>query len=334
MMRSLIFIIAILFSCIGVYAETYQVNAKSGLNIRNATDASAQVVGKLENGDIIEVESIIGEWAEIEYNGKMAYVSCNYIQSYSGQSSSTSSDKNECGAFLPIFIFVLSFVAAWLWGHEYYWYAVASTLLLLIVCWYMLACTHLPLWFLTERGVGFGMMLVNMFLTFLCIALIWNCIMVTMMSLCVDKVSAWGIKVLFVLNVFSSGNFFLALLVMWGVGVAIYRSIKKSEFVSLFLSIAGLALGAVVVYFGGALCEEVFHGFDAFILVVATFPQLLKCAEAFDGSRSDDELEHYSLLEEGGHVINLTQTSRYSSCNFTDQDGNRWTKDSQGFHRY
>lgn len=326
-----------LLTSLGVYADSYKVNAKSGLNVRNGASASAQVIGRLDNGDITEVESIVGEWAKIEYRGKTAYVSMNYLQPYSKNlSQASTSGKTQSGIFLPLFIFVLSIATGWLWGNEYFWCALAATVVLLISVWYQLSCTYMPLWFLTERGVGFGMMVVNMFLTFACLMVIWNCIAATMMFLCVDKITVWCAKVLFVLTVFAPGNNLIVLVILWGIGVAIYRSIKESEVVLFLLALVGLTLCGVVVMFGGELCGKVFNGFDAFILVVAAFPQLLECAAAFDGSsssRSNDGLKRYTIIDNNGHEINLTQNSRCSACDFTDQDGNPYTKDSQGFHR-
>ena len=49
------------------------------------------------------------------------------------------------------------------------------------------------------------------------------------------------------------------------------------------------------------------------------------------GSGGDDGLKRYSVMIDGQEYI-LTQDSKYSECNYTDQYGNPWSNDSSGFH--
>ena len=49
------------------------------------------------------------------------------------------------------------------------------------------------------------------------------------------------------------------------------------------------------------------------------------------GSGGDDGLKRYSVMVDGQEYI-LTQDSKYSECNYTDQYGNPWSNDSSGFH--
>lgn len=54
-------------------------NVTSFLNIRKDSGMSYKVVGRLYNGDIVNVISTKGDWKEIEYNGTKGYVHSNYL---------------------------------------------------------------------------------------------------------------------------------------------------------------------------------------------------------------------------------------------------------------
>lgn len=47
-------------------------------------------------------------------------------------------------------------------------------------------------------------------------------------------------------------------------------------------------------------------------------------------SSGGDGLKRYSVMVDGREYI-LTQDSKYSESNYTDQDGNQWYCDSSGF---
>ena len=53
--------------------------ANTTINIRAKADKSGKVLGKVQAGDTISVSSIEGDWAAIDFNGKTAYVSKEYI---------------------------------------------------------------------------------------------------------------------------------------------------------------------------------------------------------------------------------------------------------------
>lgn len=332
-MRSLIlFFIASFVLCLGLEAETYRVTAKNGLNVRSGANPTSHVVGQLFEGDIVEVYNVYDEWAEIEYSGGLAYISCKYIERLGEVAVNPEFSKPQNDVFLPILILMLTLLSAWLLGHEYYWIGVVSTIVLLGVTGYMLAFTDNPLWFVTEKGVGFVMMLVNMFIMFIVITLMWSCISVLMSWFCVDKVTICASKFLFALTLFSPGNMIIYLLLLWGIVYAIYRSIKESNILIFFFSIIGLIVCWGVVYWGGTICEDVFRGWDLAVLIVGLFPQLLSgIGSGSSSAGSSGELKQYSVMCDGKEYI-LTQDSKYSECNYTDQDGGHWTCDSNGFH--
>lgn len=79
--KSFIFIIVMaMLSIVNVAAETFQVVCNSNLNVRQNASTSAPILGCLNNGETIEVVSIDGNWAEIQYEGGRGYVSASYVK--------------------------------------------------------------------------------------------------------------------------------------------------------------------------------------------------------------------------------------------------------------
>lgn len=324
------FLLSILFSCMGVNAENlYRVNAQGGLNVRAEADAASIVLGKLQNNDMVSVQELVGNWAVIDFEGQRAYVARQYLEEIQAYAYSS---QNHASWFLPFGIFLLAIICSTLLGHGYYRIGMVATVVLLVLIWYMFAKTDNPLWFLTEKGVGIGMMLLNMFLMFVGVMLVWSCIAAVMMLLCVDGVTVWVSKALFALTVFAPDNNLIFVLLLWGIGLSIYRSLKFSNPKFFVYSCIGLIICGVVVYWGGALCGQVFYGFDAAILVVGLFPQLLNGIDALGGS-SSDETKTVTVRNNAGREYHLTQNSKYSEVDYTDQNGNPWTHDSTGYHR-
>lgn len=339
-MRKILFILMVCVACFQSAAtENYRVNAPSGLNVRTHPDKNAQVIGRLENGSNIEVVEIYDNWAQIEYKGKTSYISMQYLEPIGPMNANAgnSQGKTHGRGALPIAILVLAIVSCYLIGHDNLWIGAGVNVLNLCLVWYQLGATPWPLWFVTERGVGFGWMIVNMFLLLIAINLIWTSISVTLSMLEIDKVSIWATKILFVFKVFSPGSTLLVLLILWTLGYAIYRSIRESEFTIVGLSIVGMIIMAIVINGGGALCASTFYGFDAFILLAGVFPTILEWIGDFGSSTSSSsrssELKVYEVTDYDGRRHTLTQNSKYSECNYTDEDGHSWERDSGGFHR-
>lgn len=79
--KTLFLIMAFTLAAItNVFAATYKVVCNSNLNVRQQASTSGYVLGTLNNGELVEVISIDGQWAEIEYQGTKAYISASYIQ--------------------------------------------------------------------------------------------------------------------------------------------------------------------------------------------------------------------------------------------------------------
>ena len=74
-MKKLILFIALLASCVIMYAkDCYVVDARV-LNVRNAPNSSSSIIGALQKGDSVYTESSPSAgWLKITYNGGVGYV--------------------------------------------------------------------------------------------------------------------------------------------------------------------------------------------------------------------------------------------------------------------
>ncbi len=75
--------------------SSYMVTAKSGLNVRSGPSTSYARLGALVCGAAVEVLSIENGWASIQYGGKDAYVSAQYIKPVDGQGGGSEADSGE-----------------------------------------------------------------------------------------------------------------------------------------------------------------------------------------------------------------------------------------------
>lgn len=72
-------------------AKSYTVTAKSGLNVRSGPGTGNSKLGALVYGAEVQVSKVENGWAVIDYGGKTAYVSANYIKENGGGSSEETS---------------------------------------------------------------------------------------------------------------------------------------------------------------------------------------------------------------------------------------------------
>ena len=64
----------------GASTQTWYVKTNGGnLNVRAGASTSTAVLGKLSNGTPVNVYSVSGGWAKIQYNGSVGYVSAKYL---------------------------------------------------------------------------------------------------------------------------------------------------------------------------------------------------------------------------------------------------------------
>lgn len=78
-MKRLFLLFVIAFSVVNLKAQTqYTVTAKS-LNVRSFPSTTGKIVGKLSQGETVNVETVENGWATINYNGKTSYISSRHI---------------------------------------------------------------------------------------------------------------------------------------------------------------------------------------------------------------------------------------------------------------
>ena len=70
------------------------VNISSVLRVRSEANGNSEILGFLTNGCNVNILGESGNWYNISYNGKSAYVSKDYIE-VSGESNNTSSSRND-----------------------------------------------------------------------------------------------------------------------------------------------------------------------------------------------------------------------------------------------
>lgn len=75
--------------------ERYEVISTSRLNVRSKPDSRSSVIGSLYPNDVIDVVSITDSWARIEYKGRVAYVSSEYIRKFEVQEDITEYNVNK-----------------------------------------------------------------------------------------------------------------------------------------------------------------------------------------------------------------------------------------------
>ncbi len=67
-------------SVMAARADTYQVTARSTLNVRNAPSAKGKVMARLSSGQTVEVLSVQGKWAKVSLDGaRTGYVAVQYL---------------------------------------------------------------------------------------------------------------------------------------------------------------------------------------------------------------------------------------------------------------
>lgn len=75
--------------------EKYEVVSTTRLNVRSKPDSKSSVIGSLYPNDEIDVLSITDLWARIEYKGRVAYVSSEYIRKFEVQEDITEYNVNK-----------------------------------------------------------------------------------------------------------------------------------------------------------------------------------------------------------------------------------------------
>lgn len=78
----------------GSNALSYKVTATSGVNVRSTASESGKILGKLPYGTVVNVNKFSGNWANITYSGKKAYVKGTNLKPLGNSVGSDNSDNN------------------------------------------------------------------------------------------------------------------------------------------------------------------------------------------------------------------------------------------------
>ena len=91
----------------------------SSLNVRSGPSTNNSIIGKLSNGDKVEVISTSNGWSKIKYSGKTGYVSSKYLSStVSDSSGSDSSASTSSSASKVISLAKTLLGKPYVWGAE------------------------------------------------------------------------------------------------------------------------------------------------------------------------------------------------------------------------
>ena len=109
MKRLFVYLFGAMF-CMACRADIYKVNVSSELKVRTEATTEGYIMGKLQNGDLVDATLLDNGWAEVKMdNGDIGYVKSSYLEAtQSLQSSDYSSDleerkaKNAFGRMIPL----------------------------------------------------------------------------------------------------------------------------------------------------------------------------------------------------------------------------------------
>ena len=253
--QGIVFLLISFFFCVEVFADSYRVTASGGLNVRASANQNSEVLGKLSQDDVVDVISMEGGWANINYSGGQGYVSTQYLAAVT--------DAGEAGVSAEEDSWDLT---SWLFDSEG-----EST------------------WFTVLKWIVF-IVIAIVLIRFLLKAIGW----ILGMGLIVGGIGLVAGFILNWLDWIESGT-------MW--------SIARW----------GFYIGA-----GLGLLDAIFH-----------FREVLDDTDSGVSSSSSTSggLKTVSLTDESGTLYHLTQDSPYSECDYTDQFGGKWGRNSSGFYR-
>lgn len=295
-------IITLLFLLVALnsQATTFVVETNTYLNIRLEPNTQAKIIGKLYNGDTVNVSNIQNGWALIKFNNRSGFISEKYITQISNHIDT------EHSSILWIFILIILVgVSYLLYFNEHIWSATITTIIMLTYFFCYLNFATQPLWILSEKCVGIGWLLINMLMAITLISAIWGAVSLLLSFFEVDPITCIIAKILFALNIFMPDNNLIFIVLIGSLIFAITRCIKYRNGSFLAWNMVGLILCAIIVDVGGYICYKTFYGWDAFILILGLFPSLLSIFQS-ESSASSMSSESNSISRDArsGHIYN------------------------------
>ena len=86
------FLLLCIFFSLVVDAQDYRVVSRGNLHVRSGAGTEFDVIGKLVSKDTVHVLKMEGTWAQVEFDGKQAYVSKKYIMPLRGTKQQSAED--------------------------------------------------------------------------------------------------------------------------------------------------------------------------------------------------------------------------------------------------
>ena len=86
------FLLLCIFFSLVVDAQDYRVVSRGNLHVRSGAGTEFDVIGKLASKDTVHVLKMEGTWAQVEFDGKQAYVSKKYIMPLRGTKQQSAED--------------------------------------------------------------------------------------------------------------------------------------------------------------------------------------------------------------------------------------------------
>ena len=86
------FLLLCIFFSLVVDAQDYRVVSRGNLYVRSGAGTEFDVIGKLASKDTVHVLKMEGTWAQVEFDGKQAYVSKKYIMPLRGTKQQSAED--------------------------------------------------------------------------------------------------------------------------------------------------------------------------------------------------------------------------------------------------
>lgn len=116
--KSLLFLFISFLLCTEAFADYYRVTAPNGLNVRASANKHSEVLGKLSQGNVVDVISIENGWANINYNGWQAYVSTSYLEAVAHKEEKCATAKTDSWNFFT-WLFNSEGESAWFTGLKW-----------------------------------------------------------------------------------------------------------------------------------------------------------------------------------------------------------------------
>ena len=102
-----IYALALLMSmiCFISNAENYVVTANK-LNVRDEASKAGEIIGSFKKGDEVKVDEINGDWATVNVNGEVGYISMQYLSTPESKQKNTQTRETDTSEILIGFIFI------------------------------------------------------------------------------------------------------------------------------------------------------------------------------------------------------------------------------------